>query len=92
MNEQPSEQPSGKGQPYKIVSIERTDPPEDTEGPDWYAYVIAQGDHIINGYRKGKLKAVTIAIEELIFQLNERRFGKRGRVNLVPTPKKTTPK
>ena len=86
------EQPSGKGQPYKIVYIERTDAPAGTEGNDWYAYVIAQGDHIINGYRKGKLKAVTEAVEEVIFQLNERRFGKRGRVNLVPTPKKTTQK
>jgi hypothetical protein len=86
------EKTTGKGQPYKIVSIERSEAPEGTEGPDWYAYVIAQGEHTINGYRQGKLKAVTLAIEEVIIQLNERRFGKRGRVNLVPTPKKTAAK
>jgi hypothetical protein len=83
-----SEENAGKGQPYKIVSIERSDAPSGTEGTDWYAYVIAQGEHTINGYRRGKLKAVTLAVEEVIAQLNERRFGKRGRVNLVPTPKK----
>ncbi len=82
---------AGKGQPYKIVSIERSEAPSGTEGSDWYAYVIAQGEHRINGYRRGKLNAVTLAIEEVIAQLNERRFGKRGRVNLVPTPKKTAP-
>lgn len=87
-----NEAPAGKGQPYEIVSIKRSDTPDGMEGTDWYAYVIAQGPHIINGYRKGKLKAVTLAVEEVVFQLNERRFGKRGRVNLVPTPKKTPQK
>jgi hypothetical protein len=83
---------TGKGQPYKIVSIERSEAPSGTEGDDWYAYVIAQGPHTINGYRKGKLKDVKLAVEEVVAQLNERRFGKRGRVNLVPTPKKTAQK
>ena len=83
---------AGKGQPYEIVSIKRSEAPDGTEGNDWYAYIISQGPHTINGYRKGKLKAVTLAVEEVVFQLNERRFGKRGRVNLVPTPKKTAQK
>jgi hypothetical protein len=87
-----TENTTGKGQPWKIVSIERSEAPSGTEGTDWYAYVIEQGEHTSNGYRRGKLKAVTLAVEELIFQLNERRFGKRGRVNLVPTPKKTVAK
>jgi len=87
-----NEAPAGKGQPYEIVSIKRSDTPDGMEGKDWYAYVIAQGPHIINGYRKGKLNAVTLAVEEVVAQLNERRFGKRGRVNLVPTPKKTQQK
>lgn len=87
-----TEETTGKGQPYKIESIQRSDAPSGTEGSDWYAYVIAQGEHRINGYRRGKLNAVTLAVEEVIAQLNERRFGKRGRVNLVPTPKKTAQK
>ena len=55
-------------------------------------YVIAQGANRIEGHRQGKLKAVTQAVEEIVAQLNERRLGKRGRVNLVPTPKKTAQK
>ncbi len=76
------------GQPYEIVSVQRADPPPGVEGADWYSYVIAQGSNTINGCRQGNLKAVTIAVEEIVEQLNERRLGKRGRVNLVPTPKK----
>jgi hypothetical protein len=30
------------------------------------------------------------AVEEIVAQLNDRRLGKRGRVNLVPTPRKNT--
>ena len=84
------EENAGKGQPYEIVSIVPSDAPDGTEGTDWFAYVISQGAHTINGYRKGKRKAVTLAVEEVVAQLNERRFGKRGRVNLVPTPKRAT--
>ncbi len=76
------------GKPYGIVSIKRSEPPEGTEGKNWYSYVISLGPNVIQGYRKGTLKAVTEAVEEVVVQLNERRMGKRGRVNLVPTPKK----
>jgi len=76
------------GHPYEIVSVQRADPPSGSEGMDWHQYVIAQGRNTINGCRQGNLKAVTSAVEEIVAQLNERRMGKRGRVNLVPTPKK----
>ena len=52
-------------------------------------YEIAQGANLIEGHRQGKLKVVTKAVEEIVALLNERRSGKRGRVNLVPTPKKS---
>ncbi len=87
MAEQPQEPPV-LVKPYGIVSIKRTDAPAGTEGKNWYNYVISQGPNIIQGYRQGSLKAVTEAVEEVVGQLNERRMGKRGRVNLVPTPKK----
>lgn len=77
------------GRPYKIVSIEKEDAPSGMEGPDWHHYVIAQGTNTINGHRQGNPTAVKLAVEEIVDQLNERRMGKRGRVNLVPTPKKT---
>jgi len=76
------------GQPYEIVSVRRAEPPPGAEGSDWHRYVIAQGTNTIHGFRQGNLKAVTLAVEEIVAQVNERQLGKRGRVNLVPTPKK----
>jgi hypothetical protein len=78
---------SGKGEPYEIESIRRVKAPPDTEGTDWHRYIIVQGSNTINGYRQGNLKEVTMEVEEIVAQLNQRRLGKRGRVNLVPTPK-----
>lgn len=83
-----AEEPAILGKPYGVVSIERSDAPSGTEGKNWYSYVISQGPNVIQGYRQGSLKAVTEAVDEVVGQLNERRMGKRGRVNLVPTPKK----
>ncbi len=73
---------------YEIVSVRRAEPPRGAEGSDWHRYVIAQGTNTINGWRQGNLEAVTRVVEEFVTQLNERHLGKRGRVNLVPTPKK----
>ena len=80
------------GQAYEIVSIDSADAPSGTEGDNWHRYVIAQGTNTIRGHRQGSLRSVKIAVDELVAQLNERRFGKRGRVNLVPTPKNTAAK
>jgi len=80
--------PIPKAQFYDIVSIVKSDPPEGTEGTNWHCYVIEQGNNTIRGYRQGTLKTVRLAVEEIVAQLNERRLGKRGRVNLVPTPNK----
>lgn len=75
-------------QSYEIVSIQRTKPPGDGKGTNWYRYKIVQGSNTILGTRKGSLKAVTRAVEEIVDQLNERRNGKRGRVQLVTVKKK----
>ena len=67
-------------QTYEIASIQRAEPPPDTEGSNWYRYVIAfEGTNTIQGCRQGSLKAVTSAVEEIIEQLNERHSKKRGR-------------
>jgi len=79
-------------QPYEIVSIKRTDAPPGMEGSGWHNYVISQGNNTIRGFRQGTMKVVTAAVEEIIAQLNERQLGKRGRVNLVPSPKKRVEK
>ena len=70
-------------QPYEIVSVQKAQPPHGVEGTDWHRYIIVQGTNTIQGYRQGNLGAVTRAVKEIVAQLNERRIGKRGRVNLV---------
>ena len=67
---------------YSIVSVEPTSPPRDMVGTDWHCYTIAQGNNTIRGYQQGKLKAVRESVESIVERLNERRFGKRGRVHL----------
>lgn len=79
-------------QPYEIVSIKRVETPAGAEGTGWHHYVISQGGNTIDGFRQGTLKVVTGAVEEIVVQLNERQLGKRGRVNLVPAPKKRAQK
>lgn len=86
-----TEEPSTVGSRYEILSIKHADAPSGMEGTNWHQYVISfEGSSNIQGYQQGTLKGVTKAVEELVGQLNERHMGKRGRVNLVPTPKKTT--
>ncbi len=77
------------GQYYEIVSIQRAEPPPDGKRSNWYRYVIAfEGSNTITGRRAGGLKAVTSEVVEMVAQLNERHRHKRGRVNLVSTPKR----
>ncbi len=79
------------GQYFEIVSIQRTEPPPNGKGSNWYRYVIAfEGSNTITGCRAGSLAAVTSEVVEMVAQLNERHRHKRGRVNLVSTPKKNT--
>ncbi len=79
------------GQYYELVSIERAEPPPDGTGANWYRYVIAfEGSNTITGCRQGSLKDVTSGMMEMIALLNERHRHKRGRVDLVSTPKKNT--
>ena len=68
------------GQGYEIVSIQQTEAPPGAESSNWYQYVIAfDSINTIHGYRQGSLKAVTSAVEEIVDQLNERFWKKRGR-------------
>ncbi len=80
--------PAAKGDPYEIMSIKSSEPPSGFDGSNWYKYEIAQGGNVILGYRSGNRQSVTHAIEAIVVQLNERRLGKRGRVQFIPTPKK----
>ena len=68
---------------YEVVSLEPTDPPRDMIGSGWHRYVIRQGGNTIRGYKRGDIKSVTQAVEEMITRLNERRYGRSGRVHLT---------
>ena len=68
---------------YEIVSVEPTDPPGDMVGTGWHRYIIMQGDNTIRGYQRGNAEAVRRAVEEIVARLNERRYGKSGRVHLT---------
>ncbi len=83
-----ADESTARVQPYEIISVKRTETPPGAEGANWHHYVIVQGANTIRGYRQGNLKAVKSAVEEIVALLNERQLGKRGRVNLMPTPKR----
>ncbi len=83
-----ADESTARVQPYEILSVKRTETPPGAEGANWHHYVIQQGPNTIRGYRQGNLKAVKTAVEEIVVLLNERQLGKRGRVNLMPTPKR----
>ena len=68
---------------YEIVSVEPTDPPADMVGTGWHRYIIMQGKNTICGYQRGNIHAVRRAVEEIVARLNERRYGKSGRVHLT---------
>ena len=79
------------GQYYEIVSIQPAEPPSGGKGSKWYRYVIAyEGSETITGCRAGSRNVVTSGVEEMVDRLNERHKHKRGRVDLVSTPKKNT--
>lgn len=73
---------------YEIVSVEPADPPGNTIGSGWHRYVIRQGKNTIRGYKRGGIKSVTRAVEEIVASLNERRYGKSGRVHLTMSSQK----
>ena len=68
----------GQPQPFKLASIERTEPPKGAEGKNWYRYTITQGVNAINGYLQGNATGVKHAAEQIVGQLNERRAGRWG--------------
>jgi len=67
------------GEAYQIDSVKPSEAPQGMLGMDWHCYVIVQGRNSIRGYRQGSRPVVMSAVEEIVNQLNERRYGKRWR-------------
>lgn len=57
---------------YRVISVEKTSPPEGMPDGSWYRYVIGQGTSRIEGTRLGTLKAVTRHAEEFAENLDTR--------------------
>jgi hypothetical protein len=72
---------------FELGAIERAEAPDGGAGQSWFRYTITQGPNTITGYRQGSQRAVSKAIKEIVFELNERRNGKKGRVHLTPSRK-----
>jgi hypothetical protein len=76
--DKPEPTPSSQPQPFRLVAIERTEPPRGADGKNWYRYTITQGANAINGYLQGTANGVKHAAEQIVGQLNERRAGRWG--------------
>jgi hypothetical protein len=74
-------------EPFELLSINKSEPPEGSQGKDWVRYQIVQGSNVITGFRQGTIKANKIVVEQIIEGLNERRSPKRGRVQLTQLKK-----
>ncbi len=75
-----------QGEPFKLTSILKEGPPAGTEGVGWHRYIIAQGGNTIVGHRQGSARSVTLAVEEIVLHLNERRVGNFSRAYRYPPP------
>lgn len=75
--------PSPASADYRLTSVTKSTPPEGANGGTWHRYELARGTSTITGYRQGSMKEVTRAAEEIVRGLNERRFPRKGRVQLT---------
>lgn len=57
---------------YKLVRVEKTDPPEGADNGSWYRYVIECGNSTIVGSRRGSLQQVTNHASTFVDDLNAR--------------------
>ncbi len=76
----------GKGEPFKLKSIRKEEPPAGAEGIGWQRYVITQGNNTIVGHRQGSTRSVTLAVEEIVLHLNERRVRYSSHTVVRPLP------
>ena len=57
---------------FIIECIEKSDPPKDMTGNDWYRYIVRHNKRRITGFKTGTLKSVTEHVESFTEGLNER--------------------
>jgi hypothetical protein len=59
---------------FRVLVIEKTEPPENATAGEWYRYVIGHEATSINGMRSGSLRSVTLHLEEYVEKLNSRTY------------------
>jgi hypothetical protein len=57
---------------YRLLSVEKTQPPKGMPEGNWHQYIIGRGKSIIEGLQIGSLAAVTQYAEVFVEGLNER--------------------
>lgn len=57
---------------YRVVTVEKTDPPEGIIGGNWHRYVIELEEQSIVGVRRGTLKQVTEHARECAENMSNR--------------------
>jgi hypothetical protein len=57
---------------FRILSIEKAEPPGSVTGGEWYRYTIEHDASPIDGMRSGTLKSVKQHLEEYVENLNAR--------------------
>lgn len=73
---------------YRVVSVDKTTPPEGLPGKNWYHYVIGYGDSTIDGTKPGTLKGVTQHAEDVARDLNARSKSPRSQYAPKQTQRK----
>jgi hypothetical protein len=88
-NTAPAGAAAGKPLPFTVGEITKSEPPDGADTKNWYRYVITRGaQKAVVGHRQGSLKSVKVAVEEVVTRMNERLYGKSGRVHLTPPSRK----
>lgn len=61
--------------PYTVASVEKSEPPGDVEGRDWYCYIVVSGRSTITGYCRGSRQEATSRAKDFAEDLNSRMGG-----------------
>ena len=59
---------------YQVTKVQKTTPPEGMPDDNWYRYVIKRGEQVIEGKKKGSLKAVKEHAASVAELINSRHF------------------
>ena len=63
---------------FTVISISKIPPPHEFNDEPWYKYIIGRGDECFKGMRQGTLQEVTEHADNLVDDLNARRYNKMG--------------